>query len=97
MVSIRPCGERIYIKLDPMIDQVKKLFIPDEHKEQTRLATVLVVGPDVKGFKPGDRVIVSWYAGIPISLPQYDLDPVRDRIVTEREIHSFIDGAEGEE
>jgi co-chaperonin GroES (HSP10) len=94
---IRPRNDNIYIKFDKPIEQAKKIFLPDDHRERTRLGTVIAVGDEVKYFKEGDRVIASYFAGVPLELPQYDLDPVIDRIVTQSELIAFIDEAEGEE
>jgi co-chaperonin GroES (HSP10) len=85
------------MKFDVPLEKVKKLFIPDEHRERTRVATIIRVGEEVQAYKPGDRVITSYYAGVPIELPHHDLDPVIDRIARESEILALIVEVEGEE
>jgi len=86
-----PQGERLYIRLDKAADKIKNVFLPDEHKEPSRIATVMEVGKEVTKFKVGDKVLVSFYTGVPINLPQYDLDPVRDKIATQDEILSLVE------
>jgi len=90
MIRFELMGDRMYIRLDKMVDKIKNIFVPDEHREPSRIATVMKVGPDVTKFKVGDRVLVSFYTGVPINLPQYDMNPVLDKIATESEILSLV-------
>jgi co-chaperonin GroES (HSP10) len=80
-----------------MVKQIKKIFVPDDHKEPSRLAEVLAIGEEVTKYKVGDKVLVSFYTGVPIFLPQYDLDPVIDKIATETEILGLVFEEEKEE
>ena len=90
MIKLLPQGDRRHIRLEKMAEKIKSVFLPDDHKEPSRIAEVLERGPDVTKFKSGDRVLVSFYTGVPINLPQYDLDPVLDKIVTQDEILSLV-------
>ena len=89
-MRVAPQGDRLYVRLDPMVEKVKNIFVPDDHREPSRIATIKEVGPEVKKFKVGDRILVSFYTGVPINLPQYDLDPALDKIATESEILALV-------
>lgn len=85
--------DRIHIKLDPMYEQIKSIMVPDDHREQTRTAEILAIGPKVKehgDFKVGDKIIASFHTGIPIELPQYEMDGTIHKICRESEIMTRI-------
>ena len=97
MIKIQPRHDNIYVQFEKPLEKVKKLYVPEEHRERTRVGTIMVIGEKVTSFKPGERIIASYFAGVPLELPQYDLDPVIDRIMRESEILATIGEAEGEE
>ena len=100
MIRLEPQGNRMQIRLEPMADKIKNIFLPDDHREPSRISEVKAIGTKMTKVKRwwqfwkkrkykyevGDKVLVSFYTGVPIFLPQYDLDPVRDKIATEDEI-----------
>lgn len=89
-LKIEPQGDRLHIKLDPMVEMVKKLYVPEDHREPTRIATVLEIGDQVTKFKPGQKILASFYTGVPIDMPQYDMDGTLHKIATESEILALV-------
>ena len=90
--------DKMYIRLQPVTSTSKKfikddgsegeLELPEKHHEETRLATVLAVGPDAadKGFDAGDIVVVTFMAGTVLHFPADDITDDTHRIVGYREI-----------
>jgi len=69
-MKIYPNGDRLYVILDPVQEVTSgKIYIPDQHSENTRVGTVKAIGPEVKHFKEGDRVLAMYYSGIVIDRP----------------------------
>ena len=89
---IEPLGDRVYIELEPMQEKVKRIMVPDDHSERTRVATVLATGPECQHLCVGDRVIVSYYTGTILHLLQYDLTDINHRIARESEIMARVKG-----
>lgn len=93
-VSIRPHGNRLYLVLD-MVEERKigSLYVPDKHSEHSRTGIVRAVGEDVKHYKPGDRVLISYYSGVVVDLPEINvLGEGQDvhRILREDEILAHV-------
>ena len=76
--GIRPCEDKILVRLDPVSDTVGKLGIivaPDSHRAshqhaQTYATLIAVGGNAFEDWKdpipkPGDRIVINKYAGLP--------------------------------
>ena len=62
---------RVYTILDSVEERmVGRIVIPDKASTPSRIGTVQAVGPDIKDLKPGDRVLVSYYSGVAIDMPE---------------------------
>lgn len=62
-MTIKPAGIQVFCKPDEAETKTQAgIFIPATTAEKPKTATVLAVGPDVKGFKKNDRVIYRSYA-----------------------------------
>jgi len=70
-MKIKPAGTRIFVELLAVEERQTKggIWLPDKHAEQSRVGTVLGVGPKVVDFKPGDRVVIPFYSGIGVDYP----------------------------
>ena len=88
---IEPRGDRLHILLDKMVERVSEhIFRPQEHREPTRIGTVLETGDKVTKFKTGQKILASFYTGVPIDLPQYGMDGTLHKIATESEILALV-------
>ena len=97
-MKLIPSGHRLILLLDEVREKMYKgtIVLPDKHGERSRLATVIAVGNgyvnDYDGtkrplkYKKNDRVLVSWYCGTEIHLPDRDMPTGCYRCVPEAEI-----------
>ena len=73
-MEIRPHGNRLYVIVDRVEERkIGNLYVPDNHSEHSRIATVVAAGEDAKHYKPGDRIVISYYTGIVIDLPELNI------------------------
>ena len=94
--------DHLLIYCDNFVEKKGSIFMPQAHSERSRKATVLLCGPDANFAKPGDRVIVSFHAGVhphlfdeKIDVPELgivgqEIDEERHRICREHEILAKI-------
>ncbi len=87
-LKLSPWGDRLYVVLDEPKESVGLIKLPERHSERSRTATIAAVGDDVKHFKVGDRILISYHTGIFIHLPDLAFRGKEDlhRIVREDEI-----------
>lgn len=87
-LKLSPWGDRLYIVVDEPVEKIGELFVPQKHSERSRTATVAAIGDGVTHFKVGDKVLISYYTGIFIHLPDLAFRGKEDlhRIVREDEI-----------
>lgn len=90
--------DKMYIRLQPVTSRVKEikrddgsvaeLELPEKHSEDTRIGTVVAVGPDAaeKGFDAGDTVVVSFMAGLILHFPADNITDDTHRIIGYREV-----------
>ena len=76
-MTIKPLGDRIVIKMLENEEKTKGgLVLPDSAKEKPQVAEVTAVGPGgvvdgkdvVMELVPGDRVLISKYAGTEVKI-----------------------------
>jgi co-chaperonin GroES (HSP10) len=91
-------GNRLLVVLDKVESREIKpgLFISDKHSERTRVATIKEIGPEVKDFEVGQRVLVSWFTGTRLHLIGQELygetvDEDRWRVIRDGEIIAEAD------
>jgi chaperonin GroES len=61
--SIKPLADRIVaVREEAESKTASGLYLPEAAKEQSTLAKVVAVGPEVKYLKVGDRIIYKQYA-----------------------------------
>lgn len=90
--------DNMYVKLEPVKAESKDIVrddgsittlqLPEKHHTETRIGTVIAVGPDAaeKGFDAGDIVVVTFMAGTVLHFPADDITDDCHRIVGFREI-----------
>lgn len=93
-------GDRIFCILEPMVKTKMvpgpggttiEIELPENHHERSRIGVIQQCGPEVKGYVPGDRVLLSTYAGVRIHLigrqiDGKDIDEDCYRIIRQEEI-----------
>lgn len=76
-MTIKPLGERVVIKMIEVDETTKSgIVLPGTAKEKPQIAEIISVGPGgvidgkevVMQVKPGDRVLISKYAGTEIKM-----------------------------
>jgi co-chaperonin GroES (HSP10) len=92
-LKLSPWGDRLYIVLDEPKESVGTIILPERHSERSRVATVSAIGEDVKHIKVGDKVLISYYTGVFIHLPDFAFRGKEDlhRIVREDEILARVE------
>ena len=59
-----PKDQKLIVLLDRVEEKkVGGIYLPDMHSENSRLARVLAIGPEVTSYKPGERVLINFFAG----------------------------------
>jgi chaperonin GroES len=76
-MTIKPLGDRVVIKMIEMEETTKSgIVLPGSAKEKPQVAEIVAVGPGgvvdgkdvVMQVKPGDRVLISKYAGTEVKM-----------------------------
>lgn len=62
-VPLKPLGDRIVAEREESEARTSAgLFLPEDAKEKSQVATVLATSKDVKDVKVGDRIVVREYS-----------------------------------
>jgi co-chaperonin GroES (HSP10) len=100
-VRVKVNKDRIFVILEPMVttkevtnkfgEKIGEIELPENHHERSRIGVIQQVGDEVKDFKPGDKVLLSVYAGTRIHLigrkiDGKEIDEDCFRIIREEEI-----------
>ncbi len=63
-LQIKPLAKLVLAKIDAAPTMTASgLYLPEETAEKPKTATVVAVGPEVKGIKPQDKIIYESYSG----------------------------------
>jgi chaperonin GroES len=63
MASITPLSDRVVAQREEASAKTASgLYLPDNAKEEPKVARVVAVGPDVKDIKKGDRILFKEYS-----------------------------------
>lgn len=82
-MRIQVDNDRIFVILEPMVKTKKiigkdgsviEIDLPENHHERSRIGVIQQCGPGVVGYVPGDRVLLSTYAGVRIHLIGRQID-----------------------
>jgi chaperonin GroES len=84
-VKINPLDDRIVAQ--QLVAQTKTasgLYLPDSAQEKPKVATVLAVGPNVKGVKTGEQILYKEYSATEVKVDgeQYLLIKEEDVLAT---------------
>jgi len=99
-VRLKVNEDRIFVILEPMVTtsvstnkfgERVEIALPENHHERSRVGLIKQVGDGVTKYFPGDRVLLSVYAGVRIHLIGRTIDgePIdedRHRIIRQEEI-----------
>ena len=99
-MRIRVNDDRIFVILEPMVTTTTvagpggttiEISLPENHHERSRVGLVKQVGDAVTSYAPGDKVLLSVYAGVRIHIIGREIDgePIdedRHRIIRQEEI-----------
>jgi len=90
-VNLNLYGNRLLLWCDDLEQKVGSIIVAQQHSERSRTATVVAVGDGVENYRPGDKVLLSWYTGVHLHLLGKELfgqpvDEDRHRIVREDEL-----------
>ncbi len=85
-VSIKPLGDRVLaVREEAQTKTASGLFLPDNAKEKSLVASVVAVGKDVKEVKVGDAIVYREYA--PTELKQ---DGTEYLIIKEEDVLAVV-------
>ncbi len=93
--KIIPLGDRILVKRSNEAMSQKNKFggvaLPDDIKTRLIINTVISIGDDMPDyFKdriiPGVRVLTSWFSGIPVDFPEFQIKKEDYRLHTPEEL-----------
>ncbi|MEE9510444.1 MAG: hypothetical protein V3V81_08120 [Candidatus Bathyarchaeia archaeon] len=85
-MKIIPFGDKMHVRVYDRAKTIKGISVPDNHRMRTEKAEIISVGEDVKHFKPGQKILLTPYAGIHVQTPETYGDEATNRIVVEHEI-----------
>ena len=87
---IQPIKDKIYVTIEEKVEEIGSIIIPQDAHMRSQIGIVQAKGEEVDGFEVGDKILISFGAGIHIQLPEtYSFEPFH-RIITEYEILSKI-------
>jgi co-chaperonin GroES (HSP10) len=103
-MKLKVNDDRCYVVLEPMVTtsvstnkfgERVEIALPENHHERSRIGLIKQVGEAVTKYAPGDRVLLSVYAGVRIHLIGRDIDgePIdedRHRIIRAEEIIAVL-------
>lgn len=88
---IVPIRDKIYITIEEKAGKIGLVELPGDARMRSQIGIIQAFGEEVKGFKVGDKILISFGAGIHIQLPEtYSNEPFH-RIIVEHEILSKIE------
>lgn len=97
-LKITPRGKFCYVQLD-MVEEKKTdggVWLPDQHSEGTRLAKVLVKGPDVKeDVEVGGIYAVEWHVGTSLHFVTSGMLNDTRRLVSDSELMARVEEIDG--
>lgn len=78
--------DRIYITVEEKAEKIGQIEMPGNARMRSQIGVVQVFGDEVKGLKVGDKILISFDAGIHIQLPEtYSFEP-HHRVIRDSEI-----------
>ncbi len=93
-LKITPRGKFCYVQLDKVEEKKTDggIYLPDQHSEGTRLAKVLVKGPDVSAdVEVGGIYAVEWHVGTALHFVTSGMLNDTLRLVSESELMARVE------
>lgn len=82
MANITPLSDRVVAQREEASAKTASgLYLPDNAKEEPKVAAVVAVGPDVKGIKKGDRILFKEYSTTEIKIDREEYIIVKEEDV----------------
>ena len=85
-MKIIPMGDNLYLQVEARVKKMGVIEMPDAYQQRTEKATVISIGDEVKKYKEGDKVLISYNAGTHIQLPETYKESAAHRIIIEHNI-----------
>ena len=83
-MKVKVNKDRCFVILEPMVttkevknkfgEKIGEIELPENHHERSRIGIIQQVGEEVTDYKPGDKVLLSVYAGTRIHLIGRQID-----------------------
>jgi len=86
---IEPLGDTLYIYMDER-KGVSDIIVTVDYQQISETGTVIAIGDKVEDVAVGDKIIISYYTGTHLQLPQCYSDSKYHRIIREHEILARI-------
>jgi len=92
MTEIKPLGflipvaDKLYVTIEDKATQIGRIILTQDAHMRSQIGIVQAIGEDVKGFEIGDRILISYGAGIHIQLPETYSFEDHHRIIRDIEI-----------
>lgn len=91
-MRLTPCGENIIVHLEPVDEKkVGSIYLPDKHSEMCRVGKIESVGPKVSVYKPGQEVVIGYWAGVAVEVPALGIFGELIRVVRESEVLAVLE------
>jgi len=83
---IEPLGDTIYVFMDEREQKSSIILTPQDAQQISEVGTVVKKGDEVNEVEVGDRIIISYYTGTHLQLPECYSESKYHRIIREHEI-----------
>ena len=87
---IKPFGDKLYVTIEEKATKIGLIELSENARMRSQIAIVQALGEEVKGFNVGDRILVTFHAGIDIQLPETYSKELYHRIINDHEILAKI-------
>ena len=87
LTFIEPKGDCLYVYMDLRPPKSTIIETPEDSQQITEVGTVIAVGPKVEeNYKPGDKIVIHYYTGVHLQLPECYSASKYHRILRDHEI-----------
>jgi len=83
---ITPVRNNLYVTVEDKADKISTIILPENARMRSQVAIVRAVGPEIKDYKIGDKILITFHAGIHLQLPDTYSVEDKHRIISDHEI-----------